>query len=65
MTRERTDGHAERYILEVDRYGFFMADADADFLQNQDSRWPIYDADFFFFADMFGWFSFFPPSDKI
>ena len=24
-----------------------MADADADFLQNQDSRWPIYDADFF------------------
>ena len=34
------------------------------FLQNQDSRWPIYDADFFF-ADMFGWFSFFPPSDKI
>ena len=36
------------FLLEVDRYGFFMADADADFLQSQDSRWPIYDADFFF-----------------
>ena len=34
-------------VIEVDRYVFFMADADAEFLQNQDSQWPIYDADFF------------------
>ena len=54
----------ELYELEVDRYGFFMADADADFFT--ESGQPMADIWGRFFFCRYVWLDFFfPPSDKI